>query len=86
MLPPKKRQTHDFGTHRHGEEEEGRAIDEPYAPFLFDPSFLKMTLKLNYSARTHTHRFEQQHSKQTPVGGKWLLLKKSHEFDPSIIK
>lgn len=96
---PKKRRF--LGAHRHGEEEEeGRALGEPYAHFVFDPPFFlknkNMTVKLNYSAHTHTHthtRSYEQHSKQTSIGGKrgengFFSKKKykSHEFDPSIIK
>lgn len=48
-----------------------------------------MTVKLNYSARTHTHRNCTVSKRQlVEMGRKWLLHKKykSHEFDPSIIK
>lgn len=71
VLPERVKRTI-LRAHRHCEkEEEGRALGEPYAHFLFDPSFLKMTVKLNYSVSTHTHTHTyEQHSKQTSVGEK----------------
>lgn len=65
VLPKKKESNRRFlGAHRHGEEEEeGRALGEPYAHFVFDPSFFffvkNMTVKLNYSAHAHTHTSTQ---------------------------
>lgn len=39
VLPKRVKQTI-LGAHRHGEEEEeGRALGEPYAHFVFDPPF-----------------------------------------------